>query len=199
MLVIGLTGNIGTGKTAVSQVLAKLGATIIDADKLGHELLEPYTQTWKEVVATFGRDILRPDDKIDRHRLGHIVFSTPKSLKKLNQIMHPRMYRVAEKRIKDLRKQGAKVVVLEAPLLIEAGWTPLVDRVWVTTAPEAVVVKRLKTYKGLDEAQILARLQSQLPQEKKARQADVVINTDCNLSELEVKVRKLWQALSKEP
>lgn len=198
MLVIGLTGNIGAGKTTVSRMLSKLGATIIDADKLGHELLEPYTQTWKEVVATFGGDILRANDQIDRQKLAKIVFTKPENLAKLNQIMHPKMYTLTKERLESLRKQGTRVVVLEAPLLIEAGWTNLVDQIWVTTAPEAVVFKRLKKYKGLDEAQILARLQSQLPQGKKVRQADVVIDTDCDLSELETKVKKLWQALNKE-
>jgi len=198
MLVIGLTGNIGTGKTTVSRILAKLGATIIDADKLGHELLEPYTQTWNEVVAAFGKDILRPDDQIDRHRLGQIVFSAPKSLGELNQIMHPKMYDLAKERLESLRSQGTRVVVLEASLLIEANWTNLVDQVWVTIAPEAVITKRLKENKGLSKADVLARLQSQLPQGKKLKQADMVIDTSCDLAELEVKVKKLWERVSKE-
>lgn len=195
MLVIGLTGNIGTGKTTVSQILAKLGGTIIDADGLGHELLKPHTQTWHQILTTFGKDILKPDEEIDRHKLGQIVFSDPDSLAKLNQIMHPKMYNLAKEKIESWRRQGAKVVILEASLLIEAGWTPLVDQIWVTTAPEAIAIERLKSSKGLDEAHILARLRSQMPQETKIDQADVVIDTHCDLSELEVTVKRLWETI----
>lgn len=198
MLVIGLTGNIGTGKTTVSQILVQLGAAMIDADKLGHELLRPHTETWHQVVTAFGRDILKPDDEIDRHKLGQIVFNDPKSLAKLNRIMHPKMYSLAKERIESWQRQGAKAVVLEAPLLIEANWTPLVDQIWVTIAPEAIITERLKKNKGLDEAHILARLHSQLPQGEKVKQADAVIDTHCDLTELEAKVKKLWQAVIKE-
>lgn len=197
MLVIGLTGNIGTGKTTVSQILAKLGAAIIDADKLGHKLLQPHTPIWYQVLAAFGRDILQPDEQIDRHKLAQMVFADPMSLSRLNKIMHPKIYDLAKERLESLRSQGVKVVVLEAPLLLEAGWRNLVNQVWVTTASEAVVTKRLKENKGLAEADILARLHSQMPQEKKLKQADVVIDTSCDLTELEAKVRELWQKMSK--
>ncbi len=196
MVVIGLTGNIGTGKTTVSQILAKLGALIIDADKLGHKLLHPQTQTWHEIVFAFGRNILKPNGEIDRHKLAQIVFSNPEALTELNQIMHPRMYQIAKEKIEDGRRQGAKVIVLEAPLLIEAGWMPLVNQLWVTTAPKTVIMKRLKSQKGLDEAQILARLNSQLPQKEKIKQAHVVIDTNCDLSELEAKVTELWRKVT---
>ncbi len=193
MLVIGLTGNMGTGKTTVSQILARLGAAVIDADKLGHELLQPHTPTWYQVVAAFGRDILQLDDQIDRHRLSQIVFADTESLARLNQLMHPKMYDLAKERLESLRNQGANAVVLEAPLLIEAGWKDLVDQVWVTTAPKAVVSKRLQENKGLAEADILARLHIQMPQQEKIKQADVVIDTSCSLAELEAKVKELWQ------
>lgn len=198
MLVIGLTGNIGTGKTTVSQILAKLGATIIDADKMGHELFQPQTQTWREVVTAFGKNILTANGEIDRHKLGQIVFNDPKALATLNLIMHPRMYQIAKKRIENGQKQGAKVIVLEAPLLIEAGWTPLVNQIWVTTAPKAVIIKRLKQEKGMDEAQILTRLNSQLPQKEKIKRAQVVIDTNCGLFELEAKVTQLWEKTLKD-
>lgn len=196
MVVIGLTGNIGTGKTTVSQILAKLGALIIDADKLGHELLQPHTQTWHEVVSTFGKDILKANDEIDRPKLGQIVFNNPRALAALNQIMHPKMYQIATKKIEDSQKQGAKVIVLEAPLLIEANWTPLVHQIWVTTAPEAVIIERLKKQKGLDEPHILARLHSQMPQEAKIKQAHQVIDTNCSLANLERQVTELWRQLN---
>lgn len=195
MLVIGLTGNFGTGKTTVSQILAGLGAVIIDADKLGHTLLQPGTQTYNEIVSLFGKSILKPDGQIDRSKLGQLVFANSTALAQLNGIMHPRMYELAQQKIEHYRRQGVKVVVLEAALLIEAGWRPLVDQVWLTTASETTVVDRLKGARGLNEEQIRARLRSQMPQDEKARQADIIINTDCTLDELKARVTTLWDAL----
>lgn len=194
-VVIGLTGNFGTGKTTVSQMLARLGAVVINADELGHEFLKPGTEAYREIVATFGTSFLKEGDEIDRHRLAQLVFSSPEKLATLNRIMHPKMYRVVEEKIAWYRKQGVKAVVLEAALLIEAGWTPLVDRVWVTVSPQETIVQRLKKARGLYEEQILARLSQQMPSEEKVKHADVVITTDCPLEELEAKVTALWQGL----
>jgi len=195
MLVIGLTGNFGTGKTTVSQILAELGAVIIDADKLGHELLQLGSQAYQEVVVAFGKAILKPNREVDRDKLGQLVFADATALAQLNRIMHPRMYKIAQERIEQYRKQGTKVAVLEAALLIEAGWTPLVDQVWVTVAPDDVIVNRLKNQRGLAEGQILARLHSQMPPEEKTKRADAVIDTDCPLDELKAKVTSLWNNL----
>jgi len=195
MKVIGLTGGIGSGKSMVSQFLAELGAVILDADEIGHEAFKPDTEIWRQVVAAFGRQILTPDGNIDRKKLGNIVFSNPESLSRLNQIMHPRMYALVKAQLEEYRRQGVGVVVLEAPLLLEAGWTPLVDEVWVTTAPEATVLKRLEERTGMSQAESLTRLRSQLPSEERVRQADVVINTDCDLDELKSKVKELGQRL----
>ena len=195
MKVIGLTGGIGSGKSTVSQYLQELGAVILDADKVGHEAYRPNTETWQELVAAFGRQILTPDDEIDRKKLGEIVFSNPESLAQLNQIVHPRMYQMMETRIEECRQQGVAVVVLEAAILLEAGWTPLVDEVWVTVASESTVVGRVKERTGLPEEQILARIRSQLSSEERAKQANVVVNNDSNLDELKTKVKELWQKL----
>jgi dephospho-CoA kinase len=196
MLVIGLTGNFGTGKTTVSQMLAKLGATIIDADKLGHELLHPDTETYKEVLTTFGRSMLKPNGEIDRNKLGKLVFADAVALNKLNQIIHPRICEIARQKIEAYSNADIQIVVLEAALLIEAdGLKQLVDQVWVTVAPEATIVRRLEVKRELKEEQILARLQAQMPQQEKAKQADVVINTDCSLDELRTRVTELWRNL----
>ena len=193
MKVIGLTGGMGSGKSTVSQFLAKLGAVILSADKVGHEAFKPDTKIWCKVVATFGRQILTPDGNIDRKKLGDIVFGNPESLSRLNQIMHPRMYDMVKAQLEEYRRQGTRVVVLEAPLLLEAGWTSLVDEIWVTTAPEATVLKRLEERSGMSQAESLARLRSQLSPTERVRHANVVINTDCDLDELRSRVKGLWQ------
>jgi dephospho-CoA kinase len=196
MLVIGLTGNFGTGKTTVSQILTELGATIIDADKLGHELLQPDTETYREILAAFGRSILKPNGEIDRNKLGKLVFADAAALNKLNQIIHPRISEMVKQKIEGYRKADIQIVVLEAALLIEAdGLKHLVDQVWVTVAPEATIVRRLEGERELKEEQILARLRTQMPQEEKAKRADVVINTDCSLDELRTRVTELWHNL----
>jgi len=195
MKVIGLTGGIGSGKSTVSGFLAELGAVIIDADKVGHEALKPDTEVWREVVAAFGRQILTPDGDINREKLGEIVFRNSESLSRLNQIMHPRMYDMVKAQLEGYRKQGVGVVVLEAPLLIEANWTSLVDEVWVTVASESTVLRRLKEKFGLSEPESLARIHSQLTSEERVKHADVIINTDCALGELKAKVEELWQGL----
>lgn len=196
MKVIGLTGGIGSGKSTVSQFLAELGAVIIDADKVGHEALKPDTDIWREVVAAFGRRILTPNGDIDRKKLGEIVFGNPEALARLNQIMHPRIYDMVKAQLEEYRRQGVEVVVLEAPLLIEAGWASSVDEVWVTVASEPTVLRRLEECSGLSNQQSLARIRSQLSSGERIRHANVVINTDCSLAELKSKVEKLWQRLA---
>lgn len=195
MKVIGLTGGIGSGKSTVSRFLAELGAVIIDTDKVGHEAYKPDTNIWREVVAAFGRQILTPNGDIDRKKLGEMVFGNPEALSRLNQIMHPRMYDMVKANLEEYRRQGVDVVVLEAPLLIEAGWTSSVDEVWVTVASESTVLRRLEECSGLSKQQALARIRTQLSSEERVKHTNVVINTDCSLDELKAKAEELWRGL----
>ena len=195
VIVIGLTGGIGTGKSTVSGFLAELGAAGLDADKLGHELLRPHSDVWQEVVAAFGRGILAPDGQIDRAKLGQVVFQDSQALKRLNSIMHPRMYKLAAERLEGWRKQGVALAVLEATLLIEANWIPLADQVWVTVAPEDVVVERLGRNKGISPEDVRSRIRSQMSAAERIKHARVVIHTDCSLEELRSRVRVHWQHL----
>jgi len=193
MIVIGLTGGIGTGKSTVTKTLEEMGSYVVDADKLGHEAYRPSTEVWKLVVDTFGEDILQPNGEVDRRKLGAIVFSDPQALERLNQIVHPWMYQEMKHRLEELRRQDVRVVVLEAAILIEASWTSLVDQVWVTTAPMEVVVERLRSRNGLSREQVLARVQSQMPTEERVKHADVVVDTDCPLAEVPKRVAALWK------
>jgi len=195
MKVIGLTGGIGSGKSTVSRLLADLGAVVLDADKVGHQAYQPGTETWKELVAAFGEEIVSPDGTIDRKKLGAIVFGDPESLARLNRIVHPRMFDMMKAQIEEHRRQGVGVVVLEAAILLEAGWTPLVDEVWVTVASEPTVVRRAIERTGLPEEQIRARIRSQLSNEEREKAASVVISNDGDLEELRAKVAELWEQL----
>lgn len=195
MIVIGLTGGILSGKSTVSGMLAERGAVIIDADKVGHQAYQPHTDVWQELVDTFGEWILKDNGEIDRRRLGEIVFHDPSALILLNKIVHPRMREMIEEELKRLRASNASVVVVEAAVLIEAKWTDLVDQIWVTTAPKEKVIDRLQNRVGLSEEQAQARIAAQLPPEEKVKHADVVIDTDCDLAELGIKVLDLWQEI----
>ncbi|MBE0415427.1 MAG: dephospho-CoA kinase [Dehalococcoidia bacterium] len=197
MVVIGLTGGILTGKSTISRMLAERGAVIIDADKIGHEAYKPHTKTWQEVVNAFGKSILKENNEIERKKLADIVFNDPHALARLNEIMHPQMHSMMKEEIERLRGEGVDVVVLEAAVLIEANWTDLVDEVWVAVAPEEVAVKRLQNRGGLSEEQARARIRSQLSPEERAKHADVIIDTDCELAKVEARVEELWQSLHK--
>lgn len=195
MKIIGLTGGIGSGKSTVSQFLAELGAAVIDADKTGHEMLKSNAEIRQEIVASFGQEILDSNGEIDRKKLGEIVFNQPDSLAQLNQIMHPRMYNIVKDQLEEYRRQGVAVVVLEAALLIEAGWTSLVDEVWVTVAPEEKIIQRLSENRGMAEEETTVRIRSQLSSEERTRHADVVINNEGDLDSTREKVKELWQKL----
>ena len=195
MVVIGLTGGILSGKSTISGMLAEKGAVVIDADQIGHEAYKPHTKTWQELVNTFGDSILTQKNEVDRKKLGDIVFADPHALERLNEIVHHRMRAMTRKEIDRLKGDGVAVVVLEAAVLIEAGWTGLVDMVWVTVAPENVVLKRLHDRGGLSEDQARARIRSQISSEERSKHADEIIDTDCQLSEVKDRVEELWEKL----
>ena len=195
MIVIGLTGGIASGKSTVAKMLAELGAVVIDADKVGHEAFRPHTEAWRKVVAAFGKGMLCRNEEIDRSKLAQLVFNDPKALKRLNNIMHPLMRDIVEKKIETLRRKGVEVAVLEATLLIEAKWTDLVDQVWVTLTPEDAVTSRLVSQKGFTDAQAKARIESQTPIAQRAKQADVVIKNDSDMDMLRMRVEELWRKL----
>jgi len=196
MIVIGLTGGIASGKSAVARILSDLGAKIIDADKVGHKALRAHDDTKQKLVDTFGKDIIGQDGEIDRSKLAEIVFNKPESLEKLNRIMHPVIRKMVEQEIKAMRDTAVEVTVLEAALLIEAGWTDLVNETWVALAQEATVMARLCSQRGLTEKQAKIRINSQMPIDKRAEYADVVIENDSDLETLRNRVEKLWNELT---
>jgi dephospho-CoA kinase len=194
--VIGLTGGIGSGKSTVSKFLAELGAVIIDADKIGHESYLPDTETWQKLVKTFGKEILANDNTIDRKKLGTIVFDNPEKLKQFNFIVHPPMFEIARKKIEESRKKQSKIIILDAPILFEANWTPLVDEVWVVVANEATVLRRAVARTGLPEEQIRARINAQMSNEERIKQANAIIRNDGTTEDMRKQVKKLWDNLN---
>ena len=194
MFVIGLTGGIGTGKTYVSGLLKDSGAAIVNADLLGHEVYAPQSEGWHAVVDTFGEQIVADNGEIDRRDLGGIVFSDENALLQLNAIMHPRIYALAEQRLNALAGRGENTAVLEAALLIEAKWTPLVDEVWVTVSPEADIIARLQERNNMDEDTARSRINSQMPQSERVQHADVVLENAGSLEELSAKIQDLWNS-----
>jgi dephospho-CoA kinase len=193
MKVIGLTGGIGSGKSTVAKLLAEMGAVVMDADKVGHEVFQPGTEGWKDVVNTFGSEILTDYGEINRKKLAEIVFNNPEALSKLNQIIHPRAHDLVKSRLNDYRKQGVEVVVLEVVLLIEAKWTDLVDEVWVIIASEDKVVNRLKQQRGMSKEEILVRISSQMSNDERVKYADVVIRNDDDIDKLKLNIKELWK------
>ena len=193
MLVIGLTGSIGTGKSEVTRVLQELGAEVINADQVGHEAYTPHTESWNAVLDAFGRDILQSDGEIDRRKLGAIVFADPEQMAKLNGIMHPRMAGMVAEKTEQMRSRGVQVVVVEAALMFEAGWETLVDEVWATASPLEIVFQRLMSRNGLDEKEVRKRIQSQMDIQERLDRADVVVDNSGDVAALEATVRSLWE------
>lgn len=195
-IVIGLTGNIGVGKSTVMALLAELGAVGIDADRVTHEVMEPGQPAYDQIVARFGPQIAPNGSPIDRARLGQIVFTDPAALADLETIVHPAVFQVIRRRVAEA---DAAVVVIEAIKLLEAGLSrQLCDQVWVVTAPRAQQIQRLMTSRKLSEAEAILRIDAQPPQADKVAQADVVIENDGSLDEVRAQVERAWRRLRNE-
>jgi dephospho-CoA kinase len=199
MRTIGLTGGIGSGKSTVARLLEDLGAHVIHADLVGHEVYQPQTEGWNKIVEAFGRDAVGPDGTIDRKRLGDIVFADPVALKCLNAIVHPLIFDEVKRRIAARRQAGFnEAVVFEAAVLIEASWTCLVGEIWVVVASRDAIVERLWSERSLDAEQIDARIAAQLSDDERRCHADVVIDNHGSLAELEANVRAAWARVVRE-
>ncbi|MGD2144929.1 MAG: dephospho-CoA kinase [Anaerolineae bacterium] len=189
-VMIGLTGNIGTGKSTVAEMLAGLGAEVIDADEVAHEVIRPGTTTHALVAESFGPEILNADGGIDRERLGAIVFASAEDLCRLEAIVHPVTLAAIECRIDATRSD---VVVIEAIKLIESGLADDCDTVWVTTCRVDQQIERIMTARGLSRSEAEQRVVSQPPQEEKIARADVVIDNAGSLSVTRVQVKAAWE------
>jgi len=190
---IGLTGNIATGKTTVGKMLVALGAELIDADRVTHEVIAPGGAAYDIVVATFGTRILDREGRIDRPKLGSIVFQDPDALALLEDLIHPRVISEVGRR---MAESESSVVVVEAIKLLESGMADDYDAIWVTTCPMEMQLARLMEHRGLSRDAAMQRIEAQPPQAEKIAQADLVIDTSGSLEETRKQVIGAWHELS---
>lgn len=194
MKIIGLTGGIACGKTTVADMLKELGASIIDADAISHELTAPGGEALPGIREAFGRLVFFPDGTLNREVLGALVFSNEAERETLNKVTHPLILNRLKEDIETCRKMGALIVVLDVPLLFEVGAEKLVDLTVCTTSPEEVQIERMRTRSGLGREQAIKRIQSQMPLSEKEARADVVLDTNKPIDELQQEVLKLYNA-----
>lgn len=195
MLVIGLTGGIGTGKTEVIHVLLELGAVVIESDKVAHSSYLPGTKAHEAIVSQFGNDVLDPSGFIDRKSLGKIVFSDPARRLELEEIVWPVVEEMIEAHLAEEEKRGTKVVVFEAAKLYEPGWDRLADIVWTVESPRGDIGKRVEQRSGLDESETGARVAAQLTSDERKSIADLVIENNTTLDDLRDQIVELWESI----
>lgn len=194
MLLVGLTGGIGSGKTTVARMLEERGAVVFDADVLARDAIEPGTPGHDRVVERFGPNVLAPGGDIDREALASVVFADPAARRDLEAIIHPEVRRLFAESTEEFRDTDA-VVVFSAPLLVETGMHTAFEVLIVVSAPVETQVDRLLRDRGMSEPAIRGRIGAQLPLEEKAEVADILIDNEGTLEELEGQVERVWTEL----
>jgi dephospho-CoA kinase len=195
MIIVGLTGSVGTGKSTVANLFRELGAYVIDWDKLAREVTYPHLKAWKEIVKYFGEGILNDDLTLNRQKLADIVFSDKKKVEKLNQIVHPEVFKEDERITNEIKSHDPDaVIVKDIPLLFEVAHPIYVDKTIVVSASEQTQSKRLEE-KGMSEEDAQRRIKSQLPLEEKIKAADFVIDNDGPLEETKRQVEQIYSSL----
>jgi len=187
MLVVGLTGGIGSGKSTVSSLLAERGALVVDTDAVARQVVAPGGPAHDALVSRFGWELAT-----DRRALAGVVFSDPSALSDLNAIVHPAVRAEVGRRLADLRNRGTDVVVLAVPLLVETGGTYDVAGVVVVDCPEEIAVRRLVEHRGMDEADVRRRIAAQTSRERRMESADIIIHNDGPLEDLVAQVDETW-------
>jgi len=194
-MVLGITGNIASGKSRVAELLGELGAAVVSADELAREAVAPGSAALAQIVGRFGREVLMPDGGLNREFLGDVVFDDPVARKDLEAITHPAIAALAVARLAELRASGLPLIAYEAPLLFEAGAEGRVDAVLVITVKESVQLERLMRRDGLDEQAARRRIAAQMPQQEKADRADYLIDNSGPWKDCAERVRELYLRL----
>jgi dephospho-CoA kinase len=194
VLIVGLTGGFGTGKSTVAGIFRSLGASVIDSDRIAHGVIKKGTPAYRRIVRRFGPTVLGAGRGIDRRRLADAVFGDRKALRDLNAIVHPEVIRRIRKGTARASKSG--VVVIDAPLLIEARLDRIADRIVVVTCPRAEQVSRCIRKFGLDKKEVLKRIESQMPIDRKIKMADHVVHNGGPKAATRRAVEKIWRQIS---
>ncbi|MFL5502068.1 MAG: dephospho-CoA kinase [Gemmatimonadaceae bacterium] len=198
MLLIGLTGNIASGKSEVARMLEERGATLIDADVLAREAVGPETQALRDIVKRWGKDILNDDGSLDRGALRQIVFADQDELDALNRIVHPGVTRLRDREIAIAKERGDQIVVCVIPLLFERNLVEEFDAIVLVDSPRPLRLERLVNTRGLEETDAMNMIASQMPAELKRARADYCIDNSGSLDDLERDVDALWSSLQRD-
>ena len=196
MVVIGVTGGVGTGKSTVARMFYKLGATVLDADAIAHQVMEPKRVAWRQIVKAFGEGILDEDQAINRRRLAAVVFQDEERRKRLERIVHPHVLREIRGRLHRLRRlKRTRAVVLDVPLLMEVGADRLVDALVVVTAPPEVQRERLRATHGWSDEDTRARIAAQWDLSAKVDLAEYVVDNSDGVGSTRTQVTRIWNQL----
>lgn len=197
MKIIGLTGGIGSGKSTVAKIFGRLGADVIDADKIAREIVEPGEITWRKLVLEFGKEMLNDDETLNRSLLAKVVFEDKTKRERLNSIMHPSIQEEIINRIDKYRSDNeARVVIIEAALLVERkGLLKLLDKLIVVSVDEKSRIRRIKKRDNLSSEEILSRVRSQISDDQKAKLADFVVDNTGSIERTELQVKKIWKTI----
>ena len=198
MLLVGLTGNIASGKSTVAQLFARWGATLIDADVLARQAVNVGMPAYQAIVERWGEGVTSPDGPIDRRELRQRVFSDSEQLEALNAIVHPEVQRLRDQLVDDARRRGDRVVVCDIPLLFERRLAEQFDRIVLVDAPRPVRMERLVRDRGIEATEAMKMIASQMPAELKRARADYLIDNTGTQQELETRAREVWGALERD-
>ena len=195
MILVGLTGGIGSGKTTVARLLAERGAVVVDADELAREALRPGTRAFEQVWALFGDEVITAEGELDRSAIAGIVFADEEKRRALESITHPEVFRLLAEAV-EWHRDSNNVVVFDAPLIIETGFHEACDLVVVVTAPEEARIERLRRDRGMSQAEAAVRIAAQVGAEVREAAADVIIDNSGDIPSLERQVDELWANLA---
>jgi dephospho-CoA kinase len=194
-MILGITGNIASGKSTVAQFFVDEGAKCLNADQLAREVVQPGSPVLQRLVRRFGAEVLLADGQLDRARLAEIVFADPVARQDLNEMLHPAIAELSEQRLKQLNGSGDTLVVYESPLLFEAGAEGRVDRILVVTVASEVQLQRLMRRDGINEASARNKMAAQMPQDEKVQRADYTLNNSGSLVDCRKQVKALANLL----
>ena len=198
MLTVGITGSFGTGKSTVAEFFAAYGAKIINADAINHALIRRGGACFKKIISRFGKEVLTKGD-LDRRKLAKIVFSNPRKLETLCRIVYPAIVREIKRRRSHYRRtQKNSIIIIDAPLLIEAGLEAICDYVVVVKASPKQQIERLKARMDIEEKEIVKRIKAQMPLSEKLKAADIIIDNSGPLTQTKKEVKEIWQKLQKK-